>query len=89
MLNLSWTLRKRLSSLMTPLQGSVLLLTTRVNFPRSLLENPASHFTVCFKRKTFERLLYDSIFTFFTENSRISKNQSGFKPRDSCNNQPL
>ena len=39
--------------------------------------------------KIFERLLYDSMFTFFTENSLISQNQSGFKPDDSCMNQLL
>ena len=39
--------------------------------------------------KIFERLLYDSIFTFFTENSLIFQNQSGFKPGDSCTNQLL
>ena len=37
--------------------------------------------------KIFERLLYDSMFQFFTENSLISQNQSGFKPGDSCTNQ--
>ena len=39
--------------------------------------------------KIFERLLYDSMFTFFAENSLISQNQSGFKPGDSCRNQLL
>ena len=38
-------------------------------------------------RKIFERLLYDSMFKFFTENSLISQNQSKFKPGDSCTNQ--
>ena len=37
----------------------------------------------------FERLLYDSMFNFLTENSLISQNQSGFKPGDSCTNQLL
>ena len=36
--------------------------------------------------KIFERLLYDSIFKFFTENNLILLNQSGFKPGDSCVN---
>ena len=40
--NLSWTLRKRLNSLMISLQGSVLLLITSVNFPRFLLKKPAT-----------------------------------------------
>ena len=39
--------------------------------------------------KIFERLLYDSMFTFFTKNNLISQNQSGFKPSDSCTNQLL
>ena len=39
--------------------------------------------------KVFERLLYGSMFKFFTENSLISQNQSGFKPGDSCTNQHL
>ena len=38
MASLPWTLRKRLNSLMTNLQGSVLLLITTVNFPRFLLK---------------------------------------------------
>ena len=33
--------------------------------------------------KIFERLLYDRMFEFFTENNLISDNQSGFKPGDS------
>ena len=34
----------------------------------------------------FERLLYDRMFKFFIENNLISKNQSGFRPVDSCIN---
>ena len=34
--------------------------------------------------KIFERLLYDRMFEFFIENNLISKNQSGFRPGDSC-----
>ena len=37
--------------------------------------------------KILERLLYDGMFEFFTENNLISDNQSGFKPDDSCANQ--
>ena len=37
--------------------------------------------------KMFERILYNSIYEFFTENNLISPNQSGFKPGDSCTNQ--
>ena len=40
-------------------------------------------------RKIFERLLYDSMFKFFTGNGLISQNQSGFKPGDSCTNKLL
>ena len=36
--------------------------------------------------KIFERLLYDSMLKFFTENSLLSQNRSGFKPGDSCTN---
>ena len=36
--------------------------------------------------KIFERLLYDRMFEFFIENSLISKNESGFRPDDSCIN---
>ena len=32
--------------------------------------------------KTLERLLYDRMFQFLTENNLISDNQSGFKPGD-------
>ena len=37
----------------------------------------------------FERLLYDRMLEFFIENNLISKNQSGFRPGDSCINQFL
>ena len=37
--------------------------------------------------KIFERLLYDRMFEFFIANNLISKNQSGFRPGDSCINQ--
>ena len=39
--------------------------------------------------KIFERLLYDSMFKFFTEKNLISLNQSGFKLGDSFVNQLL
>ena len=32
--------------------------------------------------KIFECLIYNNMFTFFTENNLISLNQSGFRPRD-------
>ena len=37
--------------------------------------------------KIFERLIYNEMFTFFTENYLISPNQSGFRSGDSCVNQ--
>ena len=39
--------------------------------------------------KIFERLLYDRKFEFYIENKLISKNQSEFRPGDSCINQFL
>ena len=39
--------------------------------------------------KILERLIYNKMFEFFTENELISHNQSGFKPGDSCINQLL
>ena len=39
--------------------------------------------------KIFEGLLYDGMFKFFTENSLIFQDQSGFKPGNSCTNQLL
>ena len=39
--------------------------------------------------KIFEKLIFNEIFKFFTENNLISPNQSGFKPGDSCINQLL
>ena len=39
--------------------------------------------------KIFERILYNNMYEFFTENNLISPNQSGFKPGDLCINQRL
>ena len=39
--------------------------------------------------KSFERLIYNSLFEFFIVNELISFNQSGFKPGGSCINQLL
>ena len=36
--------------------------------------------------KIFERLLYDRMFESFIENNLMSRNQSGFRPGDSCIN---
>ena len=67
------------------------------------LKNYRPIFLLPVSGKIFERLLYDSmfkfstenslisqydsVFKFFTENSLIWQNQSGFKPGDSCTNQ--
>ena len=39
--------------------------------------------------KIFERILYNKMYEFFTENNLISPNQSDFEPGDSCINQLL
>ena len=39
--------------------------------------------------KIFERLFYDRMFEFFIAHNLISKNQSDFRPGDSCINQLL
>ena len=48
---------------------------------------PVSLFPVC--GKVLERLLYNNMFSFFSENDLISPKQSGFRPGDSCTNQLL
>ena len=40
-------------------------------------------------RKIFERILYNNMYEFFTENNLISPNQPSVKPGDSCINQFL
>ena len=39
--------------------------------------------------KIFEKIIYDSLFTFFHENNLLSENQSGFRSGDSCISQLL
>ena len=48
---------------------------------------PVSLLPIC--GKILERLIFNKMFNFFLENKRISSNQSGFKPGDSCINQLL
>ena len=48
---------------------------------------PISLLPIC--NKIFERLIYNEMYTFFTENNLISPNQSRFRPGDSCVNQLL
>ena len=43
---------------------------------------PVSLLPIC--GKIFERIIYDSLFSFFTANNLITTNQSGFRPGDSC-----
>ena len=56
---------------------------------KQLIENyrPISLLPVC--GKILERLIYNKMFEFFTENELISQNQSGLKPGDSCISQLL
>ena len=56
---------------------------------KQLIENyrPISLLPVC--RKILERLIYNKMFEFFTENELISHNQPGFKPGDSFISQLL
>ena len=53
------------------------------------VKNYRSIYLLLVSSKIFERLLYDSMFNFFTENSLTSQNQSGCKSSDSCTNQLL
>ena len=39
--------------------------------------------------KTIERIIYNTMFTYFIENNLISENQSRHKPDDPCVNQLL
>ena len=48
---------------------------------------PVSLLPVC--SKVFERLLYNNMFSFFSENDLISPKQSGFRPDGPCSNQLL
>ena len=48
---------------------------------------PVSLLPVC--GKVFEQLLYNKMFSFFSENDLVSPKQSGFRPGDSCTNQLL
>ena len=56
---------------------------------RQLIENYRSISLLPVCGKVIERLIYDKMFAFFTENELISQNQSRFKPGDSCISQLL
>ena len=51
---------------------------------KQILKNYRSISLLPITGKIRERLLYDRMFEFFTENNLISDNQSGFEPGDSC-----
>ena len=53
MVNLLWTLRKRLNSFMNFFQGSLILLITTVNLPCLLLKKRASNF----QQLSFQRII--------------------------------
>ena len=56
---------------------------------RQLKENyrPISLLPIC--SKIFEKVIFDSLYSFLTANNLISQNQSGFRPGDSTINQLL
>ena len=63
------------------------IVTVHKNGDKQCLKNyrPISLLPIC--SKIFERLIYNELFTFFTDNNLISPNESGFRPGDSCVNQ--
>ena len=65
------------------------MLSQFIKNKKQLIENyrPISLLFVC--GKTLERIIYNKMLEFFSENELISHNQSGFKPGDSCINQLL
>ena len=56
---------------------------------KQILKNyrPVSLLPIC--AKIFERIIYNKIFEYLIKTNLITVNQSGFKPGDSCINQPL
>ena len=50
-------------------------------------DRPVSLLPIC--SKGLERIIYNTMFTYFIENNLTSENQSRFKPGDSCVNQLL
>ena len=65
------------------------MLSQFVKNDKQLIENyrPISLLSVC--GKILERLIYNKMLEFSTENELIFHNHSGFKPGDSCINQLL
>ena len=39
--------------------------------------------------KVFERIIFKNLYNYLTDNKLLTKNQSGFRPGDSCTNQLL
>ena len=39
--------------------------------------------------KIFERIIFKNLYNYLTDNKLLTKNQSGFRPGDSCTNQLL
>ena len=56
---------------------------------KQLVKNyrPISLLPIC--GKIFEKLIFNSLYTYLSSNNLITKNQSGFIPGDSCTNQLL
>ena len=56
---------------------------------KQLVKNyrPISLLPIC--GKIFEKLVFDSLYSYLVANNLITKNQSGFVPKDSCTNQLL
>ena len=48
---------------------------------------PISLLPIC--GKILEKIIFNQLYSFLTNNDLITKNQSGFRPRDSCSNQLL
>ena len=56
---------------------------------KQLIENYRPISLLSVSGNIIERLIYNKMLEFFTENELISQNQSGFKPGDSCISQLL
>ena len=72
-----------------PPNGNKQTLCQLIKNNKQLKENyrPLSLLLIC--GKILERLIYNMMFEFFTENELNFPNQSRFKPRDTCINQLL
>ena len=69
------------------MRANVVLIHKKENKQSLKICRPISLLPIC--SKIFERLIYNEMFTFFTENNLISPNQSGLRPGDSCVKQLL